>query len=101
MRAAAELGLHADHQIEQLFPLNDLSDRLPAHRGRDHGLYIGDVDSIACDLAAIDVDQQARLAKFAHDRKLGETRHLGQRVLDLNRLVLKNIQIVAIDLDCQ
>ena len=31
MRAAAELGLHADHQIEQLFPLNDLRDGLPSN----------------------------------------------------------------------
>ena len=101
MCAAAELRLHADHQVEQLFPLNDLRDRLPADCGRDHCFHIGNVDSIARDLVAIDIDQQAGLAKFAHHRKLGEARHFGQRVLDLYRFVLQHVQIFAVDFDRQ
>ena len=96
MRAAAELGLHADHKIEQLLPLNDLRDRLPADCGRNHSFHIRNVDPVACNLVAIDVDQQAGLAKFAHHRELGEPGHLGECVLDLDRFVLQYVQVVTI-----
>ena len=56
MRAAAELGLHADYQIEQLLSLNDLRDRLSADCGRNHGFHIGDIDAVARNLVAIDID---------------------------------------------
>ena len=67
MRAAAELRLHAHHQVEQLLALDDLGHRLPADGGRDHGFHVGDVDSVARNLVAVHIDQQARLAQLAHD----------------------------------
>ncbi len=66
VRAAAELRLHAHHQIEQLLALDDLGHRLSADRRRDHGFHIGNVDSVARNLVAVHIDQQARLAKLAH-----------------------------------
>ena len=45
--AAAKLRLHANHQIEQLLPLNDLGGCLAAYRCRNHRFYIGNVDPIA------------------------------------------------------
>ena len=101
MGAAAKLRLHADHQIEQLFSLDDLGDRLPADRGRDHGFHVGDVDSVARNLVAIHIDQQAGLAKFAHHRQFGEARNFGQHVLDLDGFVLQHVQVGAIDFDRQ
>ena len=99
--AAAELRLHADDQIEQLFALNDLRGGLSADGGRDHGFHVGDVDSVAGDLVAIHIDQQAGLAKFADYREFGKTGDFGQHVLDLDRLVLQDIQVLAIDFDGQ
>src|SRR5271169_1853643 len=101
MCAATELRLHADHQIEQLFPLNDLGDRLPAHCGRNYSFYICNVDPIPCDLVPIDVDQQTRLAKFSHNREIGKPWHLGKYVLDLDRFVLKHVQIFPVYFDRQ
>src|SRR5579863_1759754 len=96
MRTAPELRLHAHHKIEQLLTLNHLSDRLSAYRGGNHGLHIRDVDPVPRDLVAIDVDQKAGLAKFAHYGKLGKPRHVRKRVLDLYGFVLQNVQIVTI-----
>ncbi len=101
MRAAAELGLHADHQIEQLLSLNDLGDGLPADRGGNHSFDVGNVDAVARNLVAIDVDQKAGLAKFAHYGEFGEAGYLAESVLDLDGFVLKYVQVVTIDFDRQ
>jgi len=49
----AKLRLHAYHQVPD---------------GRlDDSLHIGDVDPVASDLVAVNIDEQTRLAEFAHD----------------------------------
>src|ERR1019366_10518277 len=101
MGVAAELGLHSDYQIEQLLSLNVLCDRLSANRSRNHSFYVRNVDSIPRDFVPIDIDQEAGLSKFAHHGDFSEAGHLSQRILDLDRLVLKNVEILTIDLDCQ
>ena len=75
MRAAAELRLHTDDEVEELFALNDLSGGLPADGGGDNGFDIGNVDAVARDLVAIDIDQQARLAELAHNGEVGKARN--------------------------
>ena len=97
--AAAELRLHAHDQVEQLFPLNDLSDRLPADSGRNYGLDVGDIDSVSRDFVAVDVHEQAGLPQFAHHGEFRKAGHFGQGVLDLDRFILKHIQVVAVDFD--
>ena len=72
-------GLHANHEVEELFPLNHLGDGLSADCGFNHCFNIGDIDAVAGNLVAIDVNQQAGLAQFAHHRQIGESGHLGQR----------------------
>ena len=101
MCAAAELGLHAHHQVEHFFALDDLGHGLSPDRGRNHGLDIGDVDSIARNLVAVDIDQQARLSKFTDHGQVGKPGSVGQRVLDLDGFVLENGQILSVDLDRQ
>src|ERR1700686_766654 len=101
MRVAAELGLHSQYQIEQLFSLNPLSDRLPTNRGRDHSFYVRNIDPVSRDPVPIDIDQQTGLAKFAHHSEVGETGDIGQRILDLDRFVLEPAQVFTIDLDRQ
>src|SRR5579863_3413282 len=98
MRTAAKLWLHADYKVEQLFALDHLGDRLPAHCGGNYSFYIGNTDSVARDLVAVDIDEQTGLAKFAHNCELRETGDFGQNVFDLDRLVLKHIQVIAKDL---
>ena len=101
MRVAAELWLHADHQIEEFFSLHDLSHGLPADGGGNHAFHIGDVDSVACDLFAAHVHQQTWLAQLAHDRQIAEATDVRQSVLDLNCLVLEDVQVLPIHLHRQ
>src|SRR5208283_1762939 len=75
--AAAKLRLHAHDEIEKLFPLDDLGDRLPSDRGRNHALYIGNVDPVACDLVAVHIEHEAGLAEFADHRQIGKTTNPG------------------------
>ena len=72
-----------------------------ADGGRDHGFDVGDVDSVARDLVAIHIDQQAGLAQFAHHRQFGEAGNFGQHILDLHGFVLQHVQIGAVDFDRQ
>ena len=72
----AELRLHADDEVEQLLALNDLGGRLAADGGLNDRFDVGDVDAVARDLVAIDVDQQAGLAEFADDGEFGEAGNL-------------------------
>ena len=74
--AAAELGLHADHQVKQFFSLNHLGDGLSADCGFNHRFYVRNIDSVAGNLVAIDINQEAGLAQFAHHRQIGKTGHL-------------------------
>jgi hypothetical protein len=95
------LRLHANHEIEELLSLDYLGDGLPADGGSDHSLNVSDIDTVASDFVPIDINQQAGLAQLAHHCEIGKAGHLGQNILDLNRLVLKDIQIVAVNLHCQ
>ena len=76
--AAAKLRLHAHHKVKQFFSLDDLGCGLAAHRSLDHRFDIGDIDAVARDLFAINIDQQAGLSKLAHHREFGEARHVLQ-----------------------
>ena len=98
LRVLAELRLHAHDEIEQLFALNHLRGGLAAHRRLHDGFHVGDVDAVARDLVAIDIDQQAGLAEFAHDGQFRESGHLRETALDLERLALQDIQVGSVDL---
>ena len=99
MGVAAKLGLHAYHQIEKLLPLDHLGDRLASHSRRDHGFHVGYVNSVARNLVAIHIEQQAGLAQFAHHGQFLEARNSGQHVLHLHRFVLQHGQVGAINFD--
>ena len=57
----------------------------------NHRFHIGNVDSVAGNLVAVHVNQQAGLSQFANYSKVGEAADLGERVLDLDGLVLQDI----------
>ena len=66
LRATAELRLHAHDKIEQLFALHDLRRGLPTDGRLDHGFDVGDIDAVARDLLAVDIDEQAWLSQLAN-----------------------------------
>src|SRR5579872_4418706 len=99
MRTAAELRLHADDQIEQLLSLDDLRRGLSTNGGSDHSFDIRNVYSVAGDLSAIDVDKETRLSELANHGEIGESGDASESVLDLDGLVLKDVQVVAVDFD--
>ena len=102
VRAAAELRLHAHHQVEEFFSLNDLRGGLSAHGRLHHGLHVGHIDAVAGDFVAVDIDQQAGLAEFAHHRQLGETRApCASAFLIWMALSCSTFRSVAIDLHGQ
>src|SRR5581483_1230864 len=57
LRAAAELRLHAHHQVKKFLALDHLRGCLAAHRRLNHRLHVRHIDSVARDLFAIDVYQ--------------------------------------------
>ena len=95
------MGLHSDVKVEQPFSLDHLSDGLATNCGFDDCFYICHSDSVAGNLAAIDINQETGLAQFAYYRKIGKAGHVVESVFYLHRLVLKDIQVVAIDFDRQ
>ena len=96
--AAAELRLHADYEVEEFFALNHLRRGLAAHGRLDDSFHVCYVDSVARDFFAIHIDQKAGLAEFAYNREFREARNLRERVLDLEGLVLKHVEILSVDL---
>ena len=93
------MRLHADDQIEQLLSLDDLRRGLSPDGSGDHGFEVGDVDSVARDLGAVNVNEETGLSELAHHGEIGESGDASQSVLDLDRLVLDDIQIIPINLD--
>ena len=53
MGVGAELGLHADNEVEEFFALNHLRGGLTTDGGLHYGFDVGDVDAIAGDFVAI------------------------------------------------
>src|ERR1700723_2503324 len=101
MRVSAGLRLHADNKIKKIFPFNNFVYPPPPYRGRDHSFHIRNVYPITCNLVAIDIDQEAGLAKFSHNREVSEAGHIGEDVFDLYRFVLKHVQVVTVYFDRQ
>ena len=64
-----------------------------AHSGRDHSFRVSNVDSVAGNFVAVDIDQKAGLAKFAHHGQFRESGNLRQHVLHLHRFILQDVQV--------
>ncbi len=96
-RARAELRLHAHDQVEELLALNHLRGRLPADGRLHHRFDVGDVNSVARDLRAVRIDDQAGLSKFANHGKLGEARSFVEHVADFHRFLFEHAEVGAED----
>ena len=54
---------------------------------------------MAGDLGASDVDEETGLSELANHGEIGESGDASESVLDLDGLVLKDVQVVAVNLD--
>ena len=77
--------------------MNHLRGGLPADGRLHHGFDVGHVDAVARNFVAVGVNQQARLAEFAHDGEFAETGDLREPPLDLEGFVLQDIQIGTVN----
>ena len=66
LRIVAVLLLEPDDEIELLFALHDFGGDIAADGGRDQAIDVVDVQTVAGDLGAVDLDGQAGLAQFLH-----------------------------------
>ena len=60
--------LEADDEIELLFLLHHLGGDVAADGGLDQRVDVGDVQAVARDRGAVDLDVEAGLAEFLHQR---------------------------------
>src|SRR5690242_14536423 len=97
--AGAVLRLHADHQVEKFFALNDLRSSLSADGGLHDGFDVRDVDAIAGDFGAVGVNDEAGLTELAYDGELLESGSLFKNVSNRNGLFLEDVKIRAEDFD--
>ena len=97
----AILRFHAHDQVELFFALDHLGGRLPADGRLDDGFHVGHVDSVAGDLCAVDVDQQAGLAQFADHGHFGEAGHFASDFLISTAFFSQPLQVGAEDLHGQ
>ena len=87
------LMFQPDDKIEFLFPLHHLGGDVAAYGGFDHAVDVADIQAIAGDLGPVDVDGQAWLSQFLHQRHVLDAAHIFQDFLDGLALLLKNLQI--------
>ena len=93
--------MHADYQVKKFFSLNHLGDGLATDCCLNHRFHIRHINSVAGNPVAIDINQEAGLAKLAHNSQIGKARHVVEGIFYLHRFVLKDVQVVAIDFDRQ
>ena len=67
----------------------------------DQGVDVIDIEAIAGDVGAVDLDGQAGLAQFLHQRDIGDAAHLLQHLLDGLAFLLQHIEVGAEDLHRQ
>src|SRR6202041_2273573 len=65
-----------DHQIELLFALHHLSGCRAADGSLDQPVNVGDIQAVARNFRAIDIDRQTRLPQLLHERDVFDTSHL-------------------------
>ena len=72
----AVLRLVADDDVEALLAVDDLRGHLAADRGLDHVLHVGDIEAVAGDLVAVDLDIDVGLAQLLEYAEVLDPFHL-------------------------
>ena len=91
----------AQRKVVSRFALEDLGQRVPAHRGLHRILHVGDVDLIASGRIAVHCHVQIGLAQHAKHSQILNALDLGHDLDDLVTLGFENFQVVAVDLGGQ
>ena len=89
----------AHDEIELLFLLHHLGGGIAADGGLDQGIDVGDVQAVARDPRAVDLDGQARLPEFLHQGDVPDAAHPLEDLLDGLALLLQRLQVGAEHLD--
>src|SRR5215471_4697743 len=85
VNVASELRQIADHHIEAALTIEHLSDRLATDGSLNYAVDIIGKNAVACGPFAIDLNQQVRLAQFAEDSQVGNSRHGAHNFFDFMR----------------
>ena len=93
--------LEAHDEIELLFLLHHLGGDVAADGGLNQAVDVGDIQAVAGDLGAVDLDGQAGLSELLHQRHVADAAHLLQDLLDGLALLLQRVQVGAEHLDGQ
>ena len=88
-------------EVELLLLLHHLGGDVAADGGLDQAVDVGDVEAVAGDLGAVDLDRQAGLAELLHQRDVADAAHVLQHALDRLALRLERIEVGAEDLHRQ
>ena len=95
------LRLEPDDEVELLLLLHDLGRGVAADRGLDQAVDVVDVDAVAGDLGAVDLDREARLAELLDQRHVADAADMLEHVLDRLALLLERVEVGAEDLDLE
>ena len=93
LRIVAELPIEPHDEIELLFALHHLRRDIAADRGFDQAVDVGYIQPVAGDLGAIDLDGEARLPQFVHQRHIADAAHMLQHFLDRLAFQLQRLQV--------
>jgi hypothetical protein len=88
----AVLLIEADDEIELLFLLHHFGGDIAADGGLDQRVDVVDVEAVARDLGAVDLDVEAGLAEFLHQGHVADAAHMLQDFLDRLALCLKRVR---------
>ena len=80
-------------EVELLLLLDHLGRDVAADGGLDQAVDVVDVDAVARDLGAIDLDREARLAELLHQGDVADAAHVLEHVLDRLALLLERVEV--------
>ena len=92
---AAVLRRQADDEVELLFLLHDLCGDVAADRRLDDAVDVVDIEAVARDGVAVDLDGQARLSQFLDECDVMDATYLRKDVLDGLALLLERAEVAA------
>jgi len=87
------LLLQPHDEIELLFLLHHLGGGIAADGGLDQGIDVGNIQAVARDPRAVDLDGQAGLSEFLHQGDVFDAAHPLEDLLDGFAFLLQRLQI--------
>ena len=101
LRRVPVLFLEAHDEIELLFLLHHFCRNISPDGGLDQGVDVVDIETVAGNLGAIDLDVEAGLSEFLHQRHIADSAHILKDLLDRFAFRLQRIEVRPEHLDRQ